>query len=106
MKLKGLGCSPGMAFGKAFKMSLNDNLDHVLPNSIIIVEKSSPQWIVSLGDSQGIICEIGGKMSHLAILCREIGKPCVTGIDHIYSIIQNGDSIVINGGTGEVSINE
>lgn len=106
MKKKGLGCSPGMAFGKAYKMSLNDNLGHVPPNSIIIVEKSSPQWIVSLGDAQGIICEIGGKMSHLAILCREIGKPCVTGIDHIYSIIQNGDSIIINGGTGEVSINE
>ena len=88
MKKKGLGCSPGIAFGKAYKIGLNDDLDNIPNNSIIIVEKSSPQWIISLCDAQGIICEMGGKMSHLAIICREIGKPCVSGIDHIYSIIQ------------------
>ena len=43
MKKKGLGCSPGIAFGKAYKIGLNDDLDNIPNNSIIIVEKSSPQ---------------------------------------------------------------
>ena len=106
MKFNGIGCSPGLAFGKAYKLSLEDNLEPIPDSSIVVVERSSPQWILSLKNAQGIICELGGNMSHLAILCREIGKPCVTGIDHIYSIIQNGDGIFINGRTGEVLINE
>ena len=103
---QGLGCSPGKAKGVAYILSLNDDLDKIPHNSILVVKKSSPQWIIPLIGSKGIICEVGGRMSHLAILCREVGKPCVTEIDNICSAIHNGDIVSIDGYTGEVTIYE
>lgn len=106
MVKKGIGCSLGKATGTAHIIGINDNVDIIPNNSIIVVEKSSPQWILSLMNADGIICEVGGRMSHLAILCRELGKPCVTGIDGICSVIHNGDIVSIDGYTGEVIIYE
>lgn len=106
MKRKGIGCSPGRVKGNALILESNDSLEHISNNSILVVKRSSPEWFIALLHASGIVCESGGRMSHLAILCRELGKPCVSGIDGIYSAITNGDCVVIDGSTGEVIVNE
>lgn len=103
---KGIGCSPGKVCGRAIKLESINASEHIPENSILVVKRSSPEWFITLVHAKGIICETGGRMSHLAILCRELGKPCVSGIDGVYSSITNGDEIVIDGITGEVIIHE
>ncbi len=51
-----------------------------------------------------MICEIGGALSHIGILCRESGKPCVSGIPDVCSIIKDGDDVMIDGNKGVVYV--
>lgn len=106
MILSGIGCSSGIVTGKAYCIDLLDDTTDIPLDAILIVKKSSPQWVVPLMHSRGIVCEIGGRMSHLAILCRELDKPCVSGIERAFSIIKTNDSITIDGERGKVIINE
>jgi phosphotransferase system enzyme I (PtsI) len=53
----------------------------------------------------GFITDIGGKVSHTAILSRSMGIPAVVGLEVATSLINGGDLIIINGETGEVVIN-
>jgi phosphotransferase system enzyme I (PtsI) len=53
----------------------------------------------------GFITDIGGKISHTAILSRSLGIPAVLGLEVATSLINGGDLLIIDGGTGEVVIN-
>jgi phosphotransferase system enzyme I (PtsI) len=53
----------------------------------------------------GFITDIGGKVSHTAILSRSMGIPAVVGLEVATSLINGGDLLIINGETGEVVIN-
>ena len=83
---------------------INDETDFasVKRGLIIIVRKSSPEWIVPLLKADGIICEVGGNFSHLAIICRELGKPCITNVRGIFDTIKDGADIMIDGPGKEV----
>lgn len=89
----------------AAKVLLNmDDFAKVEPGDIIVVPKSFPGWIIPLINSSGLICEIGGAFSHLGILCRELGKPCVSGIPNICNLIADNDIIFLDGDKGEVYV--
>jgi phosphotransferase system enzyme I (PtsI) len=53
----------------------------------------------------GFITDIGGKVSHTAILSRSLGIPAVVGLEVATSLINGGDLLIIDGETGEVVIN-
>jgi phosphotransferase system enzyme I (PtsI) len=53
----------------------------------------------------GFITDIGGKVSHTAILSRSLGIPAVVGLEMATSLINGGDLLIIDGETGEVAIN-
>jgi phosphotransferase system enzyme I (PtsI) len=53
----------------------------------------------------GFITDIGGKVSHTAILSRSLGIPAVVGLEVATSLVNGGDLLVIDGETGEVAIN-
>ena len=78
----------------------------MLFRSIIVVYESSPAWTIPLLKSSGMICEVGGVTSHIAIICRELSVPCITGIKGILSNLYDGEIVFINGNAGEVYVIE
>jgi len=56
------------------------------------------------GKIQATVTDIGGMMSHAAIVCREYGLPAVTGTGTASSKIKTGDRIRVDGNTGKVTI--
>lgn len=106
LKYTGIPVSHGCIKSTAKVLSDDTDFDCVEYGDIIIVYRSSPGWIIPLMRAGGIICEVGGALSHLGILCREIGKPCVSGIPGIHTTIKNGDTLYLDGSTGEVIIYE
>ena len=101
-KFKGIVASEGTIRGSAIKVHNKNDFYRVKNGDILVVKKSSPEWIVPLMHSDGIICEIGGRFSHLAIICREIGIPCITGINGIFEKLHDGSDVLIDGNSGEV----
>jgi pyruvate,water dikinase len=54
----------------------------------------------------GIVERRGGMLIHGAIIAREYGLPCVTGVPDVVELIQNGQEIVVDGYLGIVTINK
>jgi len=52
----------------------------------------------------GIVTEVGGRLSHAAIVAREYGIPCIVGVQNILKEIKDGDLIKIDGTAGEIKI--
>ena len=77
----------------------------VLPkNSIVVVHDLTPSMTATIDKENvaGVVTEVGGRTSHSAIIARALEIPAVLSMENACSIIKNGDSVVVNGTTGEV----
>lgn len=100
--LIGLAVSDGYAEGTVKVLIDENDFGKVEQGDIIVVPRSSPAWTVPLMCAAGMICEVGGRLSHIAIICREMGVPCVTGINNAIQELQDGDFVSIDCKRGEV----
>lgn len=74
---------------------------------IVVAHTLSPPEIVGfykLG-IKGIVTEIGGKTSHVAIMARDLKIPAILGINHITKNVKTGDNIIVDGTIGTVVVN-
>ena len=79
-----------------------------LPENTILVAKelsTSDTAKMNLKKISGIITEIGGVNSHMAIIARTNEIPAIVGIKHIFENIKESDFIALNGATGEIFLN-
>ena len=79
-----------------------------LPENTILVAKelsTSDTAKMNLKNISGIITEIGGINSHMAIIARTNEIPAIVGIKHIFENIKENDFIALNGATGEIFLN-
>lgn len=91
---KGLPGAPGTAQGR-----ITSNLREVTNDSILMLLHSTIDDVGLIEKCAGVVSARGGMLSHLAIVCRELKKPCVVGIGEI---IPGNTGIEINGNTGIV----
>lgn len=102
---RGNGASPGTALGTAVVIQTeNDFLTNGNDGDIIVARHATPAIFPLLLRARGAVCETGGLLCHLAVLAREIGKPCVTGLAGILDVVKTGDLIRIDGASGTVSL--
>ena len=112
---KGLPASPGAASGKVvFTAEEAERLNSVMQNTILVRVETSPEDIHGMHAAKGILTARGGMTSHAAVVARGMGRPCVSGSTEIiidYSnkefkagnvIVKEGDTITIDGASGEV----
>lgn len=79
-----------------------------LPKDTILIAKeltTSDISKINLKNISGIITEIGGVNSHMAIIARTNEIPAIVGIKHIFENIKENDYIALNGTTGEIFLN-
>lgn len=79
-----------------------------LPENTILVAKelsTSDTAKINLKNISGIITEIGGVNSHMAIIARTNEIPAIVGIRHVFENIKENDFIALNGATGEIFLN-
>jgi phosphohistidine swiveling domain-containing protein len=99
---QGRGASPGVAQGLAHVIRTDHDLDDVLPGRILLSRHATPELLPALIRASAAVCETGGLFCHLAVLARELGKPCVTGVAGIVDATETGDSLRVDGGRGVV----
>ncbi|MBN9612669.1 MAG: hypothetical protein J0H64_04265 [Actinobacteria bacterium] len=104
--VKGMAASPGVAEGRARVVFHADDLGSVQEGEILVATITAPSWGPVFGKITATVTDIGGMMSHAAIVCREYGLPAVTGTGNGSTTISTGDLIRVDGNTGRVEILE
>lgn len=105
--LHGLPASPGKVCGevviwdKRKKEDLEKGKDRIL-----IAEEIEIDDVEIVKDFGGVALEVSGITAHASILAREIGIPCIVGVDEITKIVNAGEKICIDGDTGKVTFLE
>jgi pyruvate,water dikinase len=95
MSLEGKIASQGKASGKAF---VTNNPKEEPPNEdyILVTKNCSPEISPLIYRAKGVVTEIGGLMSHLAVVSREMNIPCIIACASSYSELKKGYIIRIN----------
>lgn len=104
--LKGLGCSPGEITGRARVIFDIHKTGDLTKEDILVTTFTDPGWTPVLARAGGVITEVGGLLSHAAVIGREYGIPAILNLIDATKIIQDGDLIRMNGKTGVVEILE
>ena len=96
--------------GRIFRNLLGkrqDDITRIRGNVIVVARDLSPADTIqmNLNHVAGFITDLGGKISHTAILARSLNIPAVVGLEVATSLVNGGDLLIIDGETGEVVIN-
>ena len=103
---QGIAASSGQAIGRIKVISDLSQADTVDQDTILVVPHTDAGWSVLLAQAGGLISEVGGRLSHGAIIAREYGLPAVMDIPDAVRLFQDGQTVKIDGQTGIVELLE
>jgi pyruvate,water dikinase len=101
-RLQGQGVSAGRVEGLA--RVVRSAADKIEVGEILVGEFTDPGWTPVLMVAAGVVLDVGGLMSHGAIIARELGIPCVLGTGSATRLIRTGDRVLVDGDRGTVEI--
>lgn len=97
--LPGLAVSSGVVEGRArIILHLEDAV--LEEGDILVTVFTDPSWTPLFVAIKGLVTEVGGLMTHGAVIAREYGLPAVVGVEHATRLIKDGDRIRVNGTQG------
>ncbi len=102
--IKGMAASPGVATGVARLVFSPEDIDELKDGEILVAPITAPSWAPVFPKIRACVTDIGGMMSHAAIVCREYGIAAVTGTGFGTNTIKTGDRIRVDGSSGTVTI--
>ncbi len=76
----------------------------VQQGEILVARITAPSWGPVFGRIAATVTDIGGMMSHAAIVCREYGLPAVTGTGSATTTIRTGQRVRVDGNSGTVTL--
>jgi pyruvate,water dikinase len=102
--LNGAAASPGVVEGAARVVRSVDQVADIRDGEILVCGSTSPAWAPIFSKITATVTDVGGVMSHAAIVCREYGLPAVVGTGRATSQIRTGQRIRVDGGAGTVTL--
>jgi len=103
-QLTGQPAGQGLAVGKARVIKNPEDLFKFQTGEILVCDAIDPNITFVVPMASGIVERRGGMLIHGAIIAREYGLPCVTGVSDAVDLIKNGQEIVVDGYLGIVII--
>jgi pyruvate,water dikinase len=103
--VRGLGVSAGTATGRVAVLSDPHSRD-VGPDDVLVCRATDPSWAATMALSAAIVIDIGGPISHGAIVARELGIPCVINTGDGTRVLHDGDRVTVDGTAGTVTVVE
>jgi rifampicin phosphotransferase len=101
--LVGLPVSAGTIEGRA-RVILDMAEAELEPGDILVTAYTDPSWSPLFVAIKGLVTEVGGLMTHGAVIAREYGLPAVVGVEHATRLIRDGQRIRVHGTDGYVEI--
>lgn len=103
----GIPAAPGIVEGEP--NYLDSPSEEIIKDKILLAMMTDPDWLPHLMNSKGAVTAYGGFLCHTAIVCRELGIPCVTGVgEDVLTALNQKDSqyIEVNGNSGNIKVLE
>jgi rifampicin phosphotransferase len=101
--LVGLAVSAGTIEGRA-RVILDMAEAELEAGDILVTAHTDPSWSPLFVAINGLVTEVGGLMTHGAVIAREYGLPAVVGVEHATRLIRDGQRIRVNGTDGYIEI--
>jgi len=101
--LIGLPVSAGTVEGRA-RVILDMAQAELEAGDILVTAYTDPSWTPLFVAIKGLVTEVGGLMTHGAVIAREYGLPAVVGVEHATRLIPDGQRIRVHGTDGYVEI--
>ena len=105
VSIKGTPASSGIVESKFY--IADDYTKKIQTDKILVAYATDPNWIPHIIKSKGVVTVTGGFLCHAAIICRELGIPCVTGIGNEgLDVLNNnmGKVLTLNGNYGIIAV--
>ncbi len=102
--LQGHGASPGVVRGPVRILGSPDQANLLLPGEILVTRTTDVGWTPLFLAAAGVVTELGGPLSHAAIVARELGVPCVVNATGATVRLRDGDVVRLDGSRGFVEI--
>ena len=103
-QIVGQPSGPGIGRGRARVMAKTSDLFSFRSGEVLVCDAIDPSMTIVVPLAAGIVERRGGMLIHGAIIAREYGIPCVTGIPDATEMIHTGDSVTVDGYLGIVII--
>jgi phosphohistidine swiveling domain-containing protein len=105
-ELTGQGCSSGQYVGRARVIHSLEEMSQIRPGEILVTSFTEPGWTPVLSIVRGVITEVGGMLSHAAVIGREFGIPAILNVRNATRLVKTGDLLEVNGSTGWIRVLE
>jgi pyruvate,water dikinase len=105
-RLVGIGASAGQVEGWVRVLNNLQSVPDIDRQTILVVPYTDSGWAPLLARAGGLIAEVGGRLSHGAIVAREYGIPAVMDIHNATQMFRNGQRVRIDGQSGIVEVLE
>ena len=103
--LSGTAASPGTVEGRVVVVT-DPAMADVEPGDILVAYTTDPSWASIMFLAKALVVDIGGVLSHAAVVARELGIPCVMGTQQGTRVLRTGDICRVDGSAGTVDVLE
>ncbi len=103
--LRGVGVCGGRVRGRV-RIVRPDTIDDLQPGEILVAEVTDVGYTAAFCYAAAVVTELGGPMSHAAVVAREFGFPCVVDVQGATRALPPGALVEVDGGAGEINVLE
>jgi phosphohistidine swiveling domain-containing protein len=100
--ITGMPAVPGIVVGRVRVMRSPD--DDMAPGEVLVTRVTDTGWTPFFATAAAVVTDIGGAMSHAAIVAREFGIPAVVATENASRLLTDGQLVEVNGTTGVVTV--
>ncbi|MEY8016386.1 sugar epimerase family protein [Mycobacterium servetii] len=103
--LRGVGVCGGRVRGRV-RVVRPETIDDLQPGEILVAEVTDVGYTAAFCYAAAVVTELGGPMSHAAVVAREFGFPCVVDVQGATRLLPSGALVEVDGATGEIQVLE
>ena len=99
-------CGSGGTIEGVVRIVHDPSFEEVEPDEILVCAMTDPSWASIMFVSRALVVDIGGQLSHAAVVARELGIPCVMNTRIGTEVLSTGDRVRVDADRGVVEILE
>jgi pyruvate,water dikinase len=100
--LKGIPACQGIVSGKVKVINSPNEIEKLRDGDVLVASMTNPDYTPAMLKASAIVTDIGGMLSHAAIVARELGIPSVVGTRDATKKLRDGMEVTVDGGKGIV----